>query len=172
MIRSAVRNRSLYESLITALAAGGFFIILGSIFAFTPGLLQRTNAFFTDLTTIPYSFGGPGSTISLLAPGAPGDHIVFFTAVMNFLLAIGVLQIVILALRLWAKSSIKRMAETVGNLIFWLGAAVMANIFLLSGTTNGWYKFWATLIILIGASLIAQFFVYFAQKYSARMKGH
>ncbi len=163
------KNRSLHEGLITALAVGGFFIILGSMFAFTPGLIQNTNAFFSDLTTVSYSLGS-SSTVNLPVPANPAAHISFFTAVMNFLLAIGILQIVILALRLWVKSPIRRIAETVGNMIFWLGAAVMANIFLLSGTLNGWFQFWATLIILVGASLIARFFVYFAQKLSNRMK--
>ena len=168
MIGSA-RKRSPHEGLITALAIGGFFIILGSVFALTPGVSQETNAFFSDLTTVTYPLGS-SSTVHLPAPANPAEHIGFYTAVVNFLLGVGILQIVILALRLWVKSPIRRIAETVGNLVFWLGAAVMANIFLLAGTLNGWFQFWSTLIILVGASLIARFFVHFAQKSSTRMK--
>jgi hypothetical protein len=172
MIRNAARVRSPHEGLITALAIGGFFIILGSVFAFTPGIVQKSNAFFSDLTTVSFPFGSPGSTVSLLAPGQPAEHKGFYTAVINFLLGVGVLQTVILALRLYVKSPIRRIAETVGNLIFWLGAAVMANVFLLSGALSGWFQFWSALIVLIGVSLIAQFFVYLAgrQYGAARVK--
>jgi hypothetical protein len=157
------RNRSLHEGLITALAIGGFFIILGTVFALTPGISQKTNAFFSDLTTVTYPIGG-SSTVNLPAPANPAEHIGFFTAVVNFLLGVGILQIVILALRLWVKSPIRRTAETVGNLVFWLGAAVMANVFLLTGTLSGWFQFWSALILLIGVSLIARFSVYLAKR--------
>ena len=169
MIRSATRVRSYHESLITALAVGGVFIILGLVIALTPDILQKINAFFGDLTTVAYPLGG-SSTLNLPAPANPAEHIGFYTAIMNFILGVGIVQIVILGLRLWVRSPIRRIAETVGNLVFWLGAAVVAYVFLLAGMLNGWFQFWATLIILIGASLIARFFVYFAQKSSARMK--
>ena len=165
MMQSAARTRSPHEALITALAIGGFFIILGSVFALTPGIVQKNNTFFSDLTTVAFPFGSPGSTVSLVAPGHPAEHNGFYMAVVNFLLGVGILQIVILALRLAVKSPIRRIAETVGNLIFWLGAAVMANIFLLAGTLSGWFQFWSALIVLIGVSLIARFFVYLAKRH-------
>jgi uncharacterized membrane protein YfcA len=165
MSQNAARNRSPHEALITALAVGGFFIILGSVFAFTPGIVQKNNSFFSDLKSVTFPFGSPGSTMSLLGPAHPSEHDGFYTAVVNFLLGVGILQIVILALRLYVKSPIKRIAETVGNLIFWLGAAVMANVFLLAGTLNGWFQFWSALIVLIGVSLIARFFVYLAKRH-------
>jgi hypothetical protein len=173
MIRDAVRNRSPHEGLITALAIGGFFIILGSVFAFTPGLVKNSNFFFSDLTTVKFPFGSPGSTVSLLAPAHPAEHQDFYTAVMNFLIGVGVLQIVILALRLAVHSRIRRIAQSVGDLIFWLGAAIVANVFLLTGTHNGWFQFWSSLIVLIGLSLIGRFFVYLAgrQYGAARIKG-
>jgi hypothetical protein len=172
MYRSAARNWSLHEGLITALAIGGFFIILGLVFALTPGIPHATTVFFSDLTTRTYPFGGPGSTISIVAPAQPAQHTVFYNAVINFLLGVGILQIVILALRFYVKSPVRRIAETIGNLIFWLGAAVFANIFLLAGTLNGWFQFWSALIILIGVSLIARFFVHLARRQygAARIK--
>ena len=160
MIHSAVRQRSFSEGLITALAIGGFFIILGSVFAFTPGIAQKTNTFFSDLTTVTFPFGSPGSTVSLLAPAHPAEHQGFYMAVMNFLAGIGVLQIAILALRLALHSRIRRIAQSVGDLIFWLGAVVVANFFLLTGTQSGWFQFWSSIIVLIGLSLIGRFFVY------------
>ena len=165
MIRDAVRNRSPHEGLVTALSIGGFFIILGLVFALTPAISQQTNNFFSDLTTATFPYGSPGSTMSLLAPAHPADHQGFYTAVVNFLIGIGVLQIVILALRLAVHSRINRIAQSVGDLIFWLGAAVVANVFLLAGTQSGWFQFWSALIVIIGVSLIARFFVYLLKRH-------
>jgi hypothetical protein len=164
MMGNAARNKSPHEALITALAIGGFFIILGLVIAITPNITERTNIFWSDITTKTFPSGGSNS-IYLPAPAHPGEHITFYTAVMNFLLGVGILQIVILALRLVVKSPIRRIAETVGNLIFWLGAAVMANVFLLTGTLNGWFQFWSALIVLIGVSLVVRFLVYLAKRH-------
>jgi magnesium-transporting ATPase (P-type) len=150
------RNRHIYEGLITALAVGGFFIILGFVIVSTPNLIDGTFDFFSDITMEPL---GGINNMFLPAPAYPAQHITVFTALMNFFLAIGILQIVILALRLAFRSPLKRISETVGNLIFWLVGAVMANTFLLTGTLNGWFQFWSTLIILAGVSLLARFFI-------------
>jgi hypothetical protein len=164
MVYSAARQGYLHEGLITAISIGGFFILLGAVFAFTPGIAEKTSAFFSDLTTVTFPFGSPGSTASLLAPAHPAEHQGFYTAVLTFLIGVGVLQIVILALRLVVHSHIRRIAQSVGDLIFWLGAAIVANVFLLTGTHNGWFQFWSSLIVLIGLSLIARFFVYFISR--------
>jgi hypothetical protein len=164
MVYSAARQGYLHEGLITAISIGGFFILLGAVFAFTPGIAEKTSAFFSDLTTVTFPFGSPGSTASLLAPAHPAEHQGFYTAVLTFLMGVGVLQIVILALRLVVHSHIRRIAQSVGDLIFWLGAAIVANVFLLTGTHNGWFQFWSSLIVLIGLSLIARFFVYFISR--------
>ena len=164
MIWSAVRNRSPHEGLITALSIGGFFIILGFVFAFTPGIGGQTRDFFNDLSTQSYSLSST-NTISLLAPAHPANHQNFYSAVMNFMLGVGVLQILILALRLVVHSRTRRIAQSVGDLIFWLGAAIVANVFLLAGTLNGWYQFWSSLIVLVGLSLIARAFVYLASRF-------
>jgi uncharacterized membrane protein YfcA len=162
MVQNPSKNKFLYEGLITALAVGGVFIILGAVIAFTPEIVQKTNAFFNDFTTVTYMLGS--STVNLPAPANPAQHIGFFTAVMNFILGVGILQIVILALRLGARSPIRRIAETVGNLVFWLGGAFAANVFLLAGTVTGWFQFWAVLIIFVGVSMIARFAVYLAKR--------
>ncbi len=170
MMGNAVKQTSLYEGLITALSIGGFFIILGLVFGFTPTISQNINTFFSDLTTVTFPFGSIGSTASLLAPAHPGNHQSFYLAVMNFLIGVGVLQIVILALRLAVHSQIRRLAQSVGDLIFWIGAAVMANVFLLTGTQSGWFQFWSSLIVLIGVSLIARFFVFLAKRHYKTQK--
>ena len=156
------RDRFLHEGLITVLAVGGFLIILGLVFTLTPGITDKTTTFFRDLTNVTRNLGS--STINLPAPAHPAEHLDFYTAVTNFLLGVGILQIVILALRLAVHSRVRRIAETVGNLIFWLGAAVAANVFLLTGTLSGWFQFWSALIVLIGVSLVARFFVYLTKR--------
>jgi len=163
MIRGAARNRSLHEGLITALAVGGVFIIIGLVVVLTPNMVEKTNAFVGDLTTISYPLGD-NSTISLLVPANPAQQIGFFTAVMDFILGVGILQIVILALRIGVRSPIRRIAETLGNLIFWIGGAGVAYVFLLAGTLSGWFSFWAWLIVLVGVSMIARGIVLFAGK--------
>jgi hypothetical protein len=166
MTESVTRRRSLSEPLITAFAIASVFIILGFVIAFTPDISQKTNAFVNDLTTVNYNLGSSG-TINLLAPAHPSQHITFFRAVMEFLLAVGVLQIIFLALRLGIRSPIRRISETIGNLVFWLGGAVVANVYLLAGTRNGWFEFWTGLILVLGISLIARFTVYLVAR-SAR----
>ena len=159
MTSSVTRQRFLSEALITAFAVAGVFIILGFVIALTPDISQITNAFFNDLTTVTYHLGSSGA-LNLPAPAHPAQHIAFFRAIMEFFLAVGILQIVFLALRLWIRSPIRRISETVGNLVFWLGGAVVANVFLLVGTRNGWFEFWTGLILALGISLIARFTVY------------
>jgi hypothetical protein len=165
MMGNTVRQKSLHEGLIAALSIGGFLIILGILFGLTPVISQNTNKFFSDLTTVTFPFGSPGSTVSLLAPAHPADHQGFYSALMTFFIGIGGLQIVILALRLVVHSRIRRIAQSVGDLIFWLGVAVMANVFLLAGTQSGWFQFWSSLIVLIGVSLIARFFVLLSKRH-------
>jgi hypothetical protein len=165
MMGNTVKQRSPHEGLITALSIGGFFIILGVLFGLTPAISQNTNTFFSDLTAVRFPFGSPGSTVSLFAPANPADHQSFYTAVVNFLVGVGVLQIVILALRLAVHSRIRQIAQSVGDLIFWLGAAVSANFFLMAGTQSGWFQFWSSLIVLIGVSFVSQFFVYLVKRH-------
>ncbi len=162
MSQNSRGNWSFSEGLITALAVGGFLIMLGLV-ALTPGIAQNTHTFISDQTTVTSYFGS--STVNLPAPAHPAEHLAFYSVVINFLLGIGILQIVILGLRLLAKSPIRRISQSVGDLIFWLGAAVVANVFLLTGTLNGWFQFWSALIIIIGVSVIARFFVYFAKRH-------
>jgi hypothetical protein len=170
MANSDRRHRSFQEGLITALAVGGVFIIIGLVVVLTTNIVEKTNSFSGDLTTVSYPFGGNNSTISFVVPAHPAQHIDLFTAVMNFMLAVGILQIVILALRLAVHSRIGRIAETVGNMIFWLGGAAVANIFLLAGTLTGWFSFWAWIIMLIGASLVARGLVHFSRGWSKSPK--
>jgi hypothetical protein len=162
MIGNAVRERYFREGLIRALAIGGFFIILGLAFALTTGISQATNNFFSDVTTKAHHFGT--STAYLPAPAHTADHRVFYDGLINFFVGVGILEIVILTLRLALHSRVRRIAQTVGDLVFWLGTAFVGYFFLLAGTLTGWWQFWSAIIILIGLSLIARSLVFLIGK--------
>jgi hypothetical protein len=152
------------DGFITALAFGGFLIIVGLIFAITPDLWQRITDFFNGFTTARFPFGSDTSSIVLPAPVDPAAHKVLYTALLQFDVAFGILQVAILGLRVWMHSKTSRIAETLGNAVFWLGAAVLVNIFLLTGTVSGWFEYWAALIVIVGVSFIARATVHFAKK--------
>ncbi len=149
---------------ITAVAFGGFLVIVGLLFVLTPNLWHNITSFFDDITTRPLPFGGPDSTISLLAPLHPGDHQQVYNALLQFDIAFGILQIVILGLRFGYHSHTRRIAETLGNAVFWLGAAIVVYIFLLQGTLESWFEYWAALIVVVGVSFVARAVVHFAKR--------
>jgi hypothetical protein len=154
MTQTHHHERSVSESIITAVAWGGFFIAVGVVFGLTPGIGAAISDFFGDLTGITYPalYG----SVVIPAPANPAAHQALYEAVFNFMVAIAVLQGVILAARLVVHSPIKRIAETVGNLIWWVGGSIVAYVYLLAGTLSGWFTFWPALIILAGVSLIVQ----------------
>ncbi len=161
-------RNSLSEALITAFAVAGVFIILGSVIALTPNISQITNAFLNDLTPVTYQLGTSG-TLNLLAPAHPEQHLIFFRAIMEFFLAVGILQILFFALRLLIRSPIRRISETIGNLLFWLGGAVVANVFLLAGTQTGWFQFLTGLLLVLGISLVVRFSIYLVAIFSKKV---
>jgi hypothetical protein len=152
---------SWHEGLITAIAIGGVFILLGLVVISTPNFGAKFGDFVSDFTFIYYPFGT--GTISFPAPQHPAMHSDLFAAAMNFAIGIAILQIIILPMRVVFKSRFSRIAETVGNLVFWVGAALVANVYLLTGTVEGWFQFCAYLIILAGVSLIVRGIVQFSR---------
>jgi hypothetical protein len=162
MTQTSPHDKWITEGMITAIAFGGFLIIVGIVFGL---MLAPTNAlgdFFADMKGVSYPV--INGEMILPAPAHPEAHALFYQAAFSFMAGIAVLQVVILAARLYLQSRTRRIAETIGNLIFWSGGAVVAYIFLMSGTLSGWFTFWPSLIILCGASLIAQAIVYFAKR--------
>ncbi len=163
MSKSSRSSNAWHEGLITALAVGGFFIIFGVVFGLAPGVPDAILDFFRDITAMTYPLGS--GQVVLPAPANPAAHLDVFGAVFNFMVGIGVLQVAILVLRLLFHSPLRRTAETVGDLVFWFGGAVAANMFLLVGTLTGWFQFWSLIIVLAGASLIARFLVYLTKRF-------
>jgi hypothetical protein len=160
MAQPTFREKAINEGLITALAVGGFLIILGVVFGLTSGMPQKVTDFFTDITAT--TFPAVNGNIILPAPAHPAAHLEVYGAALNFMVGIAVLQVAILATRLFMHSKIKRIAETVGNMVFWFGAAIVTYVYLLKGTLNGWFIFWAGLVIIVGVSLVVRGITHFS----------
>jgi len=144
------------EGLIGAVSAGFFLVLLGALFIITPGLFGRAIDFFEDFGAVTV----PNTTIGLFAPLHPLSHRAVYTAAEQFCFAFGVFQIVILALRFASRSPISKKADTIGSLIFWLGAGYLVRMILLESTRwtsmTTWFVFWAVIITLIGITLIVR----------------
>ena len=154
-----------HDGLISALAFGGFLVIVGLVFVQNPNLWNQINTFFNNFTTSKVPFpGSSSSNVVLPAPADPSAYNVLYWALIQFDVGIGFLQVLILGLRLNRHSRLGRIAETVGNMVFWFGAAVLVNIFLLTVTLSGWFEYWAALIILVGVSIVARAVVYFTKR--------
>jgi len=150
------------ESIISAISAGTVFILIGLVFvlALPNSLWDSTISFFTSLTIQQV----PGIGISLPAP-LPSGHALFYTALFQFSLGLAFLQILVLLLRFGFASRIQKIAETIGNLVFWFGASYFAYTYLNSSTTlKSWFSFWAGILIVIGLSIVAQAAVRLAKK--------
>jgi hypothetical protein len=143
------------ESLIGAISAGFFLIMIGALFIITPGLFDRVLAFFNDFDLVRVF---PNAAIYWPAPRSPLTHSIVYTAVERFAFAFGVFQIVVLALRFAARSPINKKAETVGNLVFWLGLGYLVRTLLLQRTIwtplTTWFVFWSAVLMLVGVTLI------------------
>ncbi len=149
------------ESLIGAVSAGFFLVLLGALFILTSGLFGRTIDFFESFEFAPI----PRTAISWFAPANPlsFSNRIVYTAVEQFCYAFGVFHVVILALRFAARSATSKKADTVGNLVFWIGAGYLVRRLLLEPTVGSpsmnltaWYIFWAALIVLVGVTLIVR----------------
>ena len=139
------------ESLITAIWVGSVFIILALVYYvnLSVNLWDGVVNFFTSLTLAPL----PSTGISLPAPLNPADYVNLYTAAFQLCLGIGILEIVILALRVGMHSPISRKAETVENIVFWLGTSFLTVAYLERITlATEWFVFlgWNNLRLWVG----------------------
>jgi hypothetical protein len=147
--------------LFSVIAVGAVLILIGIVFASTPNILNDMRRFFSDFSAMQV----PSMSIFLPAPAHPANHVALYGAATQFSLGVGVLQILMLVLRLVLGSPIRRTAETVGNLVFWFGASYLIMTLLNSATTlETWFAFWAAILVVLGASMIARALVLFARR--------
>jgi hypothetical protein len=151
------------ENLLTAIYVGGIFIILALIYSIhlSDDLWNGLINFFSSLTLAPV----PTTGISLPAPANPADFRNLYTTAFQLAIAIGILEIVILFLRVGLHSSVTRKAETIENIVFWLGTSYLIITYLVNMTISSeWFVFWAGIILIFGLALIARAFVILAKR--------
>jgi len=162
-------RRVLEEGLIVAVSTGLFFILVGVIFVINLNLWPKIRDFVNDFVITRVA----NTSIQLPAPASPATFTAVYSAVFQFALGIGILEILVLAMHLVNGSRIRRTAQTVGNMVFWFGAAYMLsnladmkNTLPQSQQLGMWFQLWAAIIILIGVSMIARAAVLLAAKQS------
>jgi hypothetical protein len=152
------------ENLFTAIYIGSVFIILALVYySHIADLWDSLVNFFSSLTLAPV----PTTGISLPAPANPAGYLNMnlYGAVFQFCLALGILEIIILMLRVGLHSSITRKAETIENIVFWLGTSYLVSAYLVNMTIpSEWFVFWAGVILIFGLALVARSFVLLARR--------
>jgi len=152
------------ESLVTAIYLGGIFILLAVVYFIniSYSLWDRLINFFGSFMLAQV----PGTSVSLPAPAIPYAHTVLYNAVFQFCLGLGILEIVILALRIVIRSPMARRAETIENIVFWLGTSYLTVAYLVTMTLQSeWFVFWAGVILIAGLSLVARSFILLANRW-------
>jgi hypothetical protein len=153
-------RRRHHEGLLSAISVGFFLILVGVLFIGTPGLADKVVAFLSHFQTAQV-----GSTsIYIPAPQNLGDYIDIYLAARQFSLVWGVFLIAMLGARFLFDSPLRRKAQSIGDIVFWLGAVYLIQTFLVLTTqvtpqtiyVTNWFQFWAAIIMLIGISLIAR----------------
>lgn len=142
--------RQYREGLFTAISVGFFLLLVGTLFVITPNLFDKILDFFKGFDMVDV----PNTDITFIAPEFPRLHLTVYQAAGQFSIALAIFQIVILALRFVIPSSWEKRSETVGTFVYWAGAAVLNQLFLIENTQ--WFVFWSTIIMIAGVSLIAR----------------
>jgi hypothetical protein len=142
--------RKYQEGVFTAISIGFFILLVGTLFVIDPNLFDKILGFFKDFDTVKV----PNTNVTFFGPDFPNRHSLLYQAAGQFSIAVGVFQIVILALRFVIPSSWGKRSETVGGLVFWVGAGFLIQLFLID--TTQWFLFWSAIIILFGVSMIAR----------------
>lgn len=145
------RRKRRLEGVLGAISAGVFLLLLGGIVVATPNLIDAIRDFSLDFRNV-----GIAPNLFLLAPRF--NHPKVYTAVEQFCLAYGFFQVIILVLRLGARSLIDGVARNIQSIVFWLGAGLITSRILIepAGLTisERWFVFWSAIIMLAGLSLI------------------
>jgi hypothetical protein len=85
---------------------------------------------------------------------------VLYQAFFQFCIGIGILQVILLILRLLWNSPIAKTAEVMGNLVFWFGTSYLVATYLNNAANmSRWFVFWAGILMILGLSFVARAFV-------------
>jgi len=138
------------DGMLSAVAAGFFLILVGALFITNPDLPNKLNNFFNNFELKQIS----NSNVYLPTPKDPGTFLLVYQTAEQFCLIWAVFLVAMLGARFILGSSARKKADGLGDVVFWFGAAYLVQTWLLNVTK--WFEFWALIIVLIGASLIAR----------------
>ena len=127
-----------------------FLLLIGTLFVITPDLFGSVIDFFTDLDIVAV----PNTEIMFLGPENPLTHMTLYQAVGQLCIAVAAFDSFMLILRFVVPSTLEKRSEAAGNVVYWVGAAVLVQALLIDSTQ--WFAYWSALIIVIGVSLIAR----------------
>ena len=149
------------ESLVTYVYVGAIFIILALVFVLNTGISGRIVNFFSSLTLAQV----PGTNIALPAPSIPSAHIQLYDIGFQFTISVGILEIVTLMVRILLHSQFARKAETIQNLVFWLGTSFLIMAYLVNTSLQTeWFVFWSGIILMAGLALVTRGIIIFLAK--------
>jgi hypothetical protein len=147
-----------YEALLSAISVGFFLILVGTLFITTPNLINEVAKFLSHFQVVQV-----GTTnIHIPAPEHLGDYLDVYLAAREFSLVWGVFLIARVGADFLLDSQLRRKAENIGGVVFWLGATYLIQTFLVAPTQTSvidvtrWFEFWAAVIMFIGVSFIAR----------------
>jgi hypothetical protein len=101
----------------------------------------------------------------LPAPSNPAGYFELYMAIFEFTITVGAIEVVVLILRVLLDSPVQRKAETIENIVFWLGISYLVITYLVNMTITGeWFVFWAGVILITGLAFLARSFVLLAQR--------
>jgi hypothetical protein len=141
------------EGILSAVSAGVFFVLIGSLFIIHPNLYDNLVSFFSNFTTAP-AFGT--NNFMLPIPINVGSHVSVsvYTAAEQFSLAWGVFLVAAIVVRFALNTPTRRKAQNISDIVFWFGTAYLIQTWLINQAK--WFEFWALTIILIGIALVAR----------------
>ena len=146
------------ESLVTYVYVGAIFIILALVFVLNTGISGRIVNFFSSLILAQV----PGTNIALPAPSIPAVHIQLYDIAFQFTIGVGILELITLMVRILLHSSMARKAETIQNLVFWLGTSFLIMTYLVYIVLQTeWFVFWAGIILIGGLALVTRALIIF-----------
>jgi len=149
------------EGVLSAVSAGFFLILAGTIFIVTPNVLDKFTSFFQDFNTVDV----PHTAIVLPAPVHPERHTAVYSAVQQFSLVWGIFLVAMLTLRVLFHSPTRKKVENAGDIVFWLGTSYLISTMLNeTTTTTAWFIFWTEILMLVGVSLIVRAAILAAMK--------
>ncbi|MCW4051883.1 MAG: hypothetical protein NWE78_01570 [Candidatus Bathyarchaeota archaeon] len=130
------------------LSFGVFIVLFALFFVIVPNYWSLVEKFLGD-----FKFEEVASNVVFPVPQS--THPVVYETIMSFCVVFGLFQFVVLALRLYFRSRVNKVAETVSNIVIWLGAAYMFNLLRLK-PVDFWFPFLGGLIVVFGVSLIVR----------------